>query len=157
MKLQLWSIGKTHEDYVRIGVEEFTKRIGKYYPVSWRILPAARQTVNTSAADVKKNEAQVLLPLLNTDDYLVLLDEQGKLISSPELATFIEQRANSSVRQVIFLIGGAFGVDEQVKARANFTWSISPLVFPHQLVRLLLCEQLYRACSIIRNEKYHHQ
>jgi 23S rRNA (pseudouridine1915-N3)-methyltransferase len=157
MKIQLWSIGKTHESYVREGVEEFTKRISKYYPVEWKIFPAARQTVNTEENDIKKNEAQTILQALQKDDYLVLLDENGKQISSPQLASFIESRANSSVRQVIFLIGGAFGVDENIKTRANFTWSFSQLVFPHQLVRLMLAEQIYRACTIIRNEKYHHQ
>jgi 23S rRNA (pseudouridine1915-N3)-methyltransferase len=87
----------------------------------------------------------------------VLLDEKGKQMSSTQLATFIEQRANSSIRQLVFLIGGAFGVDDLLKSRANFTWSLSPLVFPHQLVRLILAEQIYRACTIIRNEKYHHE
>ena len=157
MKIQLWSIGKTHETYVREGVEEFTKRILKYYPVEWKIFSNARQTVNTEENDIKKNEAQTILQALQKDDYLVLLDENGKQISSPQLASFIESRANSSVRQVIFLIGGAFGVDENIKTRSNFIWSFSQLVFPHQLVRLMLVEQIYRACTIIRNEKYHHQ
>ena len=157
MKIQLWSIGKTHESYVREGVEEFTKRISKYYPVEWKIISSARQTVNTEEDNIKKNEAHTIMQALQKDDYLVLLDENGKQISSPQLALFIESRANSSVRQVIFLIGGAFGVDENIKTRANFTWSFSQLVFPHQLVRLMLAEQIYRACTIIRNEKYHHQ
>jgi 23S rRNA (pseudouridine1915-N3)-methyltransferase len=73
-----------------------------------------------------------------------------------QLADFIEKKANDSVKQLIFLIGGAFGVDDTVKQRANVTWSLSLLVFPHQLVRLILAEQIYRACTIIRNEKYHH-
>ncbi|HEX8678085.1 MAG TPA: 23S rRNA (pseudouridine(1915)-N(3))-methyltransferase RlmH, partial [Segetibacter sp.] len=152
-----WSIGKTHESYVREGVEEFTKRISKYYPVEWKIISNARQTVNTEENDIKKSECQTILQALQKDDYLVLLDENGKQINSPQLASFIESRANSSTRQVIFLIGGAFGVDENIKTRSNFIWSFSQLVFPHQLVRLMLAEQIYRACTIIRNEKYHHQ
>jgi len=157
MKIQLWSIGKAHEDYVKEGIEDFTKRISKYYPVQWRIFAAARQTINSTDVEVKKHEAHSILNHLQKDDYLVLLDEKGKLLSSTQLATFIEQRANSSVRQLVFLIGGAFGVDELIKARANFTWSLSHLVFPHQLVRLILAEQIYRSCTIIRNEKYHHE
>ena len=157
MKIQLWTLGKAHEKYVKEGVEEFTRRITKYYPVEWRILPAARQTVNTTEHDVKKKEAETVLNALQSEDYLVLLDEKGKQLSSPDLAKFIEARTNSSVRQLIFLIGGAFGVDAQVKQRSNFVWSLSHLVFPHQLVRLILAEQVYRACTIIRNEKYHHQ
>ena len=157
MKIQLLSIGKSHETYVKEGIEDFTKRISKYYAVDWRIFAPARQTANTIEADIKKHEAQTILNYLHKDDYVVLLDEKGRQISSTQLAAIIEQRANSSVRQLIFLIGGAFGVDDLLKSRANFIWSLSPLVFPHQLVRLLLAEQIYRACSIIRNEKYHHE
>ena len=86
----------------------------------------------------------------------MLLDERGKQIASPELATFLQQRANESTRNIIFLIGGAFGVDEQIFKRASYTLSLSKMVFPHMLVRLILAEQVYRACSILRNEKYHH-
>lgn len=157
MKIHLWSIGKTHERYVKEGIEDFTKRISKYYPVEWKIFAAARQTVNTVENDIKKTEARTILQAIQKDDYVVLLDEKGKQISSPQLALFIQDRANNSVRQLIFLIGGTFGVDEQVNSRANFTWSFSQLVFPHQLVRLMLAEQIYRACTILSNEKYHHE
>ncbi|WP_207493739.1 23S rRNA (pseudouridine(1915)-N(3))-methyltransferase RlmH [Aridibaculum aurantiacum] len=157
MKIQLWSVGKAHEDYIREGITEFTKRIGRYYPVDWRLFSPARQTASSLEADIKRNEASTILQALHKDDFLVLLDERGKLISSPKLASLIEQKANTSVRQMVFLIGGAFGVDETVKERANYTWALSPLVFPHQLVRLILAEQVYRACTIIRNEKYHHE
>ena len=141
---------------MKAGVEDFTKRISKYYPVEWKVLPAAKQTVNTTESDVKKQESLTVLNTLVKDDYLVLLDERGKQMSSVQLATFIENRAVSSVKQLAFLIGGAFGVDDALTARAGFVWSFSQLVFPHQLMRLMLAEQLYRACTIIRNEKYHH-
>jgi 23S rRNA (pseudouridine1915-N3)-methyltransferase len=157
MKIQLWSVGKGHESYVIQGVEDFTKRISKYYPVEWKIVAPARQTTNSTEADIKKTEAQSILNGIQKDDYLVLLDETGKQMTSPQVAKFIEARANQSTRNLVFLIGGAYGVDEQVKTKANFTWSLSPLVFPHQLVRLVLAEQVYRACTIIRNEKYHHE
>ncbi len=157
MKIRLCSVGKLHESYVKEGIEDFTKRISKYYAVEWKIFTPARQNINSLEAEIKKQEAQIMLNYLTTDDYIVLLDEKGRLITSPELAAFIEQRANSSVRQLIFLIGGAFGVDEAIKMRANFIWSLSQLVFPHQLVRLMLAEQIYRGCSINRNEKYHHK
>jgi 23S rRNA (pseudouridine1915-N3)-methyltransferase len=157
MKIQFWSVGKAHEKYVEQGIQDFTKRISKYYPVEWRLFSAARQTVNSLEADIKKNESSSILQALQKDDYLVLLDERGKQLSSPLLANFIEQRANSSVRQLIFLIGGAFGVDDTVRNRANYTLALSHLVFPHQLVRLIIAEQVYRACTIIRNEKYHHE
>lgn len=156
MKIQLWTLGKGHEGYVKEGVEDFTKRISKYYPVEWRIFPPAKQTVNSTEADIKKQEAITILQALQKDDHLVLLDERGKQLTSIQLAQFVEQRANESVRQFIFLIGGAFGVEASIQQRANFTWSLSSLVFPHQLVRLILAEQVYRASTIIRNEKYHH-
>lgn len=156
MKIQFWSVGKTDESYVKEGIRDFTERISRYYPVSWRIIPPAKQTASTPEDAVKKTEGATILGLLTKDDYLVLLDERGKNPDSVEFSKFIAQRANESTRQLVFLIGGAFGVDEAVKQRAQYVWSLSKLVFPHQLVRLILAEQVYRACTIQRNEKYHH-
>ena len=78
-------------------------------------------------------------------------------MSSEELAKFIQAKANSNVKNLVFLIGGAFGVDAEIMQRASYTWSFSKLVFPHMLIRLMLAEQVYRACTILRNEKYHHK
>ena len=99
----------------------------------------------------------MILQLLQKEDYLIVLEERGKQLSSEGLASFIQSRANESTKNIVFLVGGAFGVSEAVIQRSNFKWSLSQLVFPHQLVRLILAEQVYRACSILRNEKYHHQ
>ncbi len=156
MKLQFWSVGKTHETYVKEGLEMFTKRISHYYPVEWSIIPVPKNTGIMSEMDLKKKEGDTILSFLQKDDYLVLLDERGKQMKSEDLAKFIETRANESTKKIIFLIGGAFGVSDDVMKRANYKWSLSPLVFPHQLVRLILAEQVYRACTIIKNEKYHH-
>lgn len=156
MKIQFWSVGKAHESYVKEGIDAFTKRIANYYPVQWNLLPVLKNTAMLSAMDLKKKEGEMILDMLKKEDYLVLLDERGKSISSEGLASFIQQRANDSEKNLVFLIGGAFGVSEAVWERAQFRWSLSPLVFPHQLVRLILSEQVYRACSILRNEKYHH-
>lgn len=156
MKIQLWSIGKIHEAYVKIGVEDFTKRIEKYFPVEWIIIPTPKNAVMLSEVDLKKKEGETIINWLQSDDYLVLLDERGKQFSSEQVAEFLQARANESTKKLIFLVGGAYGVDERIFKRANLTWSLSKLVFPHQLVRLILAEQLYRACSILRNEKYHH-
>lgn len=156
MKVQFWSIGKAHEAYVKEGVELFTKRISHYYPVEWNIIPIPKNSATLSETDLKKKEGEVILGALQKDDYLVLLDERGKLVKSEELATLIQQRANDSTKRMVFLIGGAYGVSDEVAKRANYKWSLSPLVFPHQLVRLVLAEQVYRACTINKNEKYHH-
>lgn len=157
MKIQCWSVGKDHESMVKAGVEEFTKRVSRYYRVEWNIIPVPRNAGMLSEIDLKKKEAETILQWLDKDDYLILLDEKGKQLSSEDLATFIQKRANESTRKLVFLIGGAYGVDAAVSKRADFTWSLSKLVFPHQLVRLILAEQLYRACTIIKNEKYHHR
>jgi 23S rRNA (pseudouridine1915-N3)-methyltransferase len=156
MKIHFWSIGKNHEVNVKAGVEEFTKRISKYYPVEWTIIPLPKNSGMLSEADLKKKEGEMILNWLLKDDYLVALDERGKQLSSEGLADFILKRSNESTKNLVFLIGGAFGIDEAVLKRADFTWSLSQLVFPHQLVRLILAEQVYRACTILRNEKYHH-
>jgi 23S rRNA (pseudouridine1915-N3)-methyltransferase len=157
MKLHFWSIGKAHESYVKEGVDLFTKRITNYYPVEWNILSMPKNSATLSETDLKKKEGEMVLNNLQKEDYLVLLDERGKQLKSEGVAQLIQSRANESVKNIIFLIGGAYGVSDSVAQRANLTWSLSPLVFPHQLVRLVLAEQIYRACSINRNEKYHHQ
>lgn len=154
--MQFWSIGKPHEVYAKAGIEEFTKRLNNYFTADWHIIAPPKNAGSLSETELKKAEAQLVVSLVQKDDYLVLLDERGKMISSPELATMIQQRANESSKRIVFLIGGAFGVDETVMKRADFTWSLSKLVFPHMLVRLILSEQVYRACTILRNEKYHH-
>jgi len=105
---------------------------------------------------LKKEEAALVMEQLQKEDVLVLLDERGKEFTSPELAAFIQQKANASVKRLVFLIGGAYGADKQIMDHASVNWSLSKLVFPHMLVRLILAEQLYRACTILRNEKYHH-
>jgi 23S rRNA (pseudouridine1915-N3)-methyltransferase len=156
MKIQFWSVGKNHEPYVKAGVEEFTKRISKYYSVEWTIIPLPKNSGMLSELDLKKKEGEMILNWLQKDDYLIALDERGKQMSSEGLADFIMKRSNESAKNLVFLIGGAYGIDEAVLKRADFKWSLSQLVFPHQLVRLILAEQVYRACTILRNEKYHH-
>jgi len=157
MKLQFWSMGKNNEPYVKTGVEDFTKRIASYFKVEWNIIPVPKNAGMMSELDLKKKEGEMILQWLKKNDYLVLLDERGKQLSSEGLADFIQTKANAGKKNLVFLIGGAYGVDDAVFERANFKWSLSQLVFPHQLVRLILAEQVYRACTIIRNEKYHHK
>jgi 23S rRNA (pseudouridine1915-N3)-methyltransferase len=156
MKLLFLSIGKPHELYMKTGVDDFTQRINKYFRCDWQIVAPPKNAASLSEADLKDAEGKIVLGMLQKDDYLILLDERGKIWNSPQLAQFIQQRANESSKQLVFLIGGAFGVSEAIQQRANSTWSLSALVFPHMLVRLILAEQVYRACTILRNEKYHH-
>ncbi len=156
MKIQCWTIGKANETYVDEGIQLFTKRIQHYYPIEWKIIPGPKNAGTLNDSEMKQKEGETILGLLKKDDYLILLEERGKQLSSEQLAAFIQQRANESEKNIVFLIGGAFGVSKEIFDRSNFKWSLSPLVFPHQLVRLILAEQIYRACTINRNEKYHH-
>ncbi|MFT3680105.1 MAG: 23S rRNA (pseudouridine(1915)-N(3))-methyltransferase RlmH [Ferruginibacter sp.] len=157
MKLHFWSVGKANEPYVKEGIELFTKRLGNYYPVEWNIIAPLKNAASLPEPEMKKKEGELILAALKKEDYLVLLDERGKQLTSEGLAAFIQARANESIKNLVFLIGGAYGVSDEVMKRANYKWGLSQLVFPHQLVRLVLAEQVYRACTIIRNEKYHHQ
>ena len=156
LKIQFWSIGKNNDAYIKAGVEEFTKRISKYYKVEWTIITLPKNTSKLNLAELKKKEGEKILGLLKKEDYLVALDQKGNQLSSEGVADLIKSRANESVKSLIFIIGGSYGLDKEVLERANFKWSFSHLTFPHQLVRLLLTEQIYRACTIIKNEKYHH-
>jgi 23S rRNA (pseudouridine1915-N3)-methyltransferase len=157
MKIQFWSIGKAHGGYVKEGITEFTKRISKYFPVEWTIIPVLKNAGMLSEMDLKKKEGETILQWLKPDDYLVALDEFGKQFSSEGLSEFLQERASASIKNLVFLIGGAFGLDAAVLKRAQLKWSLSQLTFPHQLVRLILAEQVYRACTILKNEKYHHK
>ena len=156
MKIQLWSIGKPHDKELKPAIEQFTTRCNNYFSVEWNIIPVPRNAGMMSEMDLKKKEGEVILEWLEERDYMVALDERGKQFTSKALADFIQLRANESTRRLIFVIGGAFGLDEAILKRADMKWSLSTLTFPHQLVRLILAEQLYRAFTILRNEKYHH-
>jgi 23S rRNA (pseudouridine1915-N3)-methyltransferase len=156
MKIECWAIGKPHESYVAEGVDDFTHRIANYFPVEWRLFILKKNTGSLSLPKLKQEESALILDVLKPDDWLVSLDKIGKSLSSRNLAEFIRDRGNESVKRLIFLIGGAYGLDEQLLKKSKYIWSLSALTFPHQLVRLILAEQIYRACSIGRNEKYHH-
>jgi 23S rRNA (pseudouridine1915-N3)-methyltransferase len=156
MKIQFWSVGKAHESHVKEGINLFTKRISYYFSVDWQIIATPKNAATWSDTDLKIKEGEVILNLLKKEDYLVVLDERGKQMNSEGLAAFLQQRANESEKNIVFLIGGAYGVSDKILKRANYKWSLSQLVFPHQLVRFILAEQVYRACTIMRNEKYHH-
>ena len=156
MKINFWTIGKEHESFVKEGIEMFTKRIANYYPVEWTIIPTPKNAGSMEPSILKIKEGEILVNLIRKHDFVILLDERGKSYTSETFSKFLEQRTIESTKNLIFIIGGAFGVSDVITKRANAQWSLSQLVFPHQLVRLILAEQVYRACSIIKNEKYHH-
>lgn len=156
MKFQFISIGKQHDETLKKAIEDFTKRINNYIAADWLIIAPIKNAAALSIPETRKQEGKTFLNKIAKDEFLILLDEAGKQLTSVELADFIEQKASAGLRSLVFLIGGAHGVSDEVKRRADFTWSLSSLVFPHMLVRLILAEQVYRACTILRHEKYHH-
>lgn len=156
MKVEVWAIGKTSEPYLETGIGIFEKRLKNYLPFTWTVLPGAK-IKTTDGALLKQEESKLILSKITPDDYLILLDESGKQFSSTELAQWLEQRLSASQRRLVFLIGGAFGFGPEVYARANAQWSLSRLTFSHQMVRMFVLEQLYRAMTILRNEPYHNQ
>ena len=137
MKISCWSVGKDHEPYIRPGVEDFTRRLSRYFPAEWNIIAPPKNAAALSPADMKKKEAESILGQIAKEDYLVTLDERARQHTSESLAQFIQARANDSNKKLIFLIGGAYGLDESVLQRADHRWSLSSLTFPHQLVRFL--------------------
>ncbi|MES2216446.1 MAG: 23S rRNA (pseudouridine(1915)-N(3))-methyltransferase RlmH [Patescibacteria group bacterium] len=147
MKILILATGKSSTDF-QASLLDYESRISHYTSLDWKIIPHGRNA---------KEEASAILNAILEKDVVVLLDERGKEWSSVEFSQFIEKRLNESTPRLVFIIGGAYGVDETIKTRANYTWSLSKLVFPHELVRLILIEQIYRAYSILKGEKYHHQ
>ena len=150
--MKIIAIGKKHEKWVLNGIELFEKRLKKPFNLSWDILPHS----NFAEEKAREEETQRILAKIKPSDFVILLDERGKNISSPELAKIISNGFVNSQNFVI-VIGGAFGVSEELRQRANFVWSLSKLVFPHQIVRLILVEQIYRAQEISSGGKYHHE
>ena len=104
-----------------------------------------------------KEEGEKILKAIPENSFVVVLDEKGKQMSSLGFSDFINKRLNESVRNLVFIIGGAYGIADMIKEKARFSWSLSELVFPHELVRSILAEQIYRGFSILRGEKYHHE
>ncbi len=155
MKVQVYFIGKTKEKYLRSGEEIFTKRLRHYLPVAFDVLPDIRQAGKMSSEELKIQEGKVLLSRLNPDDRLILLDEGGKQYSSVELASWLEKELQRPARRLVLVVGGAFGFSEEIYSRADHLLSLSRMTFSHQMVRVFFLEQLYRAMTILRNEKYH--
>ena len=155
MKVCVWAIGKTSEKYLTTGQDIYLKKLKHYVPFSYEEYPAVKVNKNTPRTQVKKLEETLIFGKLKSDDYLVLLDEQGKSYSSRAFSDQLNKWQSRPGKRLIFLIGGAFGFSEAMYQRANSKLSLSAMTFSHQMVRLFLLEQLYRGYSIQRNEPYH--
>lgn len=157
MKICLLVIGKTDEEYLRHGLEIFTRRIPHYILFEMKIIPDVKNSKNLSEEQQKDKEGELILQQVLSSDEVFLLDEKGMEVSSVEFARFLEKKMLSGLRRLVFVIGGPYGFSSGVYSRANGKLSLSKMTFSHQMVRLIFTEQLYRAFTILKGEPYHHQ
>ncbi len=156
MKIQLWTFGKESKNYIQEGLRLYSKRLNHYCAFTIKVLSAGKNKGKGNPRLLKKEEAQLVDKLLTPDHVLFVLDEKGEALSSPGLATLIGQQQLNASKILVFLIGGAYGTDDGLLQRARGILSLSQLTFPHQIVRLIMAEQIYRAFTILNNEPYHH-
>ena len=149
--MKIICVGKKHDCWIIDGISRYERRLRAPFKLEWQFVPYS----SFSGDRARRDESTELLKRIAPQDYVILLDETGKNIDSPSLSHKLEQLTIQN--QIVFIIGGAYGVDERIKQRANFIWSLSGLVFPHMLVRLILIEQIYRAQEISKGGPYHHQ
>lgn len=146
MKIVCITVGKKHDKDFVDAIERYEKRLKKFCDFEWRYIPSSTVDVESSAIE----------RAIKPDDFVILLDENGAAVTNQELANKLEELQNNSIKRVVIIIGGAYGVNYQLIQRSSITYSLSNLVFPHQLVRLILVEQLYRSYSILAGSGYHH-
>jgi 23S rRNA (pseudouridine1915-N3)-methyltransferase len=156
IKITLIQMGKTHFKFVDDGFAEFSKRLSHYCKFECKTFELPTKLKSKDAEQTKKAEAAIIEKQLKANDFVILLDENGKMYNSIDFAKYLE-RLSTQTAHVVFIIGGAFGFDDTLYKRANAQVSISAFTFSHQLIRLIFVEQLYRALTIIKGEPYHHQ
>ncbi|MEC0303636.1 23S rRNA (pseudouridine(1915)-N(3))-methyltransferase RlmH [Terribacillus saccharophilus] len=158
MKITIISVGKLKEKYLKQGIEEYTKRLGAYAKVDLIEVPDEKAPENLSEADmqiVKQKEGDRILSKIGPDDYVISLEIKGQMITSEQLASKIDGLATYGKSKIVFVIGGSLGLSEEVMQRSDYALSFSKMTFPHQLMKLVLVEQVYRAFRIIKGEPYH--
>ncbi|HOW08198.1 MAG TPA: 23S rRNA (pseudouridine(1915)-N(3))-methyltransferase RlmH [Bacteroidales bacterium] len=156
MKIVLLQVGKTTEEYLNEGISEYEGRIRKYVRFEILTIPDIKNTRNMSAAEQKSKEGEKILQALKEDDFIVLLDEKGKELSTIEFSNFLGRTMMIQKKRIVFIIGGPWGISDNILRMADFNFSLSRLTFSHQIVRLLFMEQLYRAFTVIKGDPYHH-
>ena len=156
MKVELIVVGKTTDKLLSKAIEDYTGMISHYMHFSITVIPELKNTKSLTEEQQKEKEGQLILKAIQPSDTLVLLDEHGKEFRSIELASWLEKKKSTS-RKLVLLIGGPYGFSPEVYARGNEKLSLSKLTFSHQMIRLIITEQLYRACTIIKGEPYHHE
>ena len=156
MKILLIQIDKTQDSYLTEGIDIYTKRLKNYTTLDVVTINVPKNIRQRTFNEQKVEEGKLIFSQILADDFLVLLDENGQEYNSEGFSKFIQQKQNASVKRLVFLIGGPFGFSEEMYKRANYKIALSQLTFSHQMVRLFFLEQLYRAFTILKGEKYHH-
>ena len=156
MKTILLLVGKTTNKHFTACIDEYVSRIGHYMPFELQIVPELKNTKNLSQPQQKEREGELILRQIQESDHVVLLDEHGREYRSVEFADWLQRRSQTA-RRLLFVVGGPYGFSDAVYKRANERISLSKMTFSHQMVRLIFTEQIYRACSIIKGEPYHHE
>ena len=157
MKITLLAIGKTDNNHLQILISDYKKRLGFYVSFTFDVIPDLKKTKNLSEIQQKQAEGSEILKRIGTADTLILLDENGKSLSSVAFSEYLQKKMNSGLKNLVFVIGGPYGFSEEIYERANGKISLSPMTFSHQMVRLFIIEQLYRSFTILKNEPYHHR
>jgi len=150
-------MGKTNHVALRDWLPEYQKRLSHYIPFEWVELPDSKNTNKLSESEQKHEQGKRFLKQLTTQDVVVLLDEKGMQLSSISFATFIQKRMNAGIKNLVFIVGGPYGFSAEMHQKAQYKISLSAMTFSHQMVRIFVAEQLYRAFSILNNEPYHHK
>jgi 23S rRNA (pseudouridine1915-N3)-methyltransferase len=154
MKIKLFVIGKTNFDFVKIGFKEYEKRLSRFVKFEYVVIKEGK---SNNSNEVKTIEAKNIIDKITSNDYLILLDNNGKEYNSINFANLIENKMNTSSKDIVFLIGGAYGFDDSIYQIAKEKISLSQMTFSHQIIRLIFIEQLYRAFTIINNHPYHNE
>ena len=156
MKIVFVWVGKTVEDWLKEGIEVYLKRLKHYVSLTIEVIPPLKNMPKNDVEKQKEMEGDAILDRLAASDEVYLLDERGQTFSSEDLAIFLQKKMSANVKNFVIVTGGAYGFSEKIYRRANGLISFSKLTFSHQIIRLLLCEQVYRAFTILRGEGYHH-
>jgi len=157
VKITLLTVGKTDIRWINEGLEVYSSRLRHYLPFEIKEIAELKNAGSLSKEQIKTLEGKLILRNIKISDEVILLDERGKEMRSAEFATFLEKRVVAGIKELVFVIGGAYGFSSEVYERANGQISLSKMTFSHQMVRTIFAEQLYRACTIIKGESYHHE
>jgi 23S rRNA (pseudouridine1915-N3)-methyltransferase len=157
MKIKLLAIGKTDDKNLQTLIETYQKRLKHYINFELEIIPDIKNVKNLSESQQKEKEGELILKKLTSTDALILLDEKGKEFRSINFSTYLQKKMNSGIKQLVFVIGGPYGFSDSIYKKSADKISLSKMTFSHQMIRLFVVEQIYRAFTILKNEPYHHE